>query len=76
MPTGGIYYQFEVFGLTLELLRNAGDVQIPERRDWPFYLLLYCNRVSLNEDVLKRFAEYAVALLMEHGIEAEVDSLS
>ena len=36
---GGEYYSFEALGIWLNLLKNAGEVEIPERSSFPYYLL-------------------------------------
>jgi hypothetical protein len=73
---GGRYVQIEVFGLTLELLKNMGEVSIPERADWPYYLLIYSAVVPLDQSMLKTLADYAAMLIRHEGLACEVDSLS
>ena len=72
---GGDYYRFEVFGLTLELLSNSGEVQIPERADWPFYLLLR-GEDGVDPPLIDSIAEYLAQLARTVGLEAETDSRS
>ena len=69
---GGAYYLFEVLGLELVLLRNAGEVEIPERQDFELYLLVR----SGNEEVDGALARHIQRILERSGVEAEVDSLS
>lgn len=69
---GGAYYLFEVLGLELLLLRNAGEVEIPERPDFQLYLLVR----SGDEEVDGALARHIQRILTRSGIEADVDSLS
>lgn len=76
MNRGGKYFQIEVFGLTLELLANAGEVYISERSGWSYYALVYSVVPSLEISTLRLLADYAAMLINLRGLECEVDSLS
>lgn len=71
---GGVYYRFEVFGLTLELVGNAGEAQMDERADWPYYLLL-AGEDGVDPKLVDSIAEYLAQLARTVGLEAETDSL-
>ena len=73
---GGVYFQLNVFGLTLDLLHNVGEVEIPERADWQYYMVIYPEIAELDSEKLRMFAEYVAALLRKDGLEAEADCLS
>lgn len=69
---GGTYYLFEVIGVEFLLLCNAGDVEIPERGDFQFYLVIR----SGSEDLDHALASHVGRMLERDGLVAEVDSLS
>ena len=73
---GGAYYLFEVLGFTLELIRNKGEVEIPERAEWNYYLLIYSDEVVSDETAVATLADHICAIIKKSGIEADVDSLS
>jgi hypothetical protein len=73
---GGLYYEMKVFGLTVELLVNRGEVEIPERQDWQYYMLVYSDEVAITDDDLHRFCAHAATLINKQGVETEVDRLS
>jgi hypothetical protein len=72
---GGEYFLFEIFGLSLTLLNNTGEVQIPERQDWPYYVFLTVD-AGVDHQISKAIAEYLAQIARRAGLEAEVDSLS
>lgn len=69
---GGAYYLFEVLGIELILLVNSGEVAIPERGDYQFYVLVR----SGDEEVETVVANHVKGELIRSGFDAEVDSLS
>jgi len=69
---GGLYYLFEVLGLELYLLRNAGETEIPERGEYALYLIVRSS--SLETD--NQLAEHLRRVAEEAGVEALIDSLS
>ncbi len=72
---GGEYYLFEVFGVTLTLVRNQGEVEVPERTAWPYYVIVSAE--SAPTEFLRGLAQHLACLLATHGdIVAEVDDLS
>jgi len=72
---GGEYYLFEVFGLTLVLIRNADDGLIPERKDWPYYVVIECDGSS--QEFLRALAGHLARLLSSSSeLEVQVDDLS
>lgn len=72
MNMGGEYYLFEVFGLTLKLLRNAGEVEITERLDWPYYLFVDMEP-PVNPDSLRCMTEHVRLVAQRAGLQAEVE---
>ena len=72
---GGDYFLFEIFGLTLTLLNNSGEVEILERRDWPYYLLV-SGHDGVDSQLIDAIAEYLAQIAPRVGLEAEKDSLS
>ena len=73
---GGEYVVAESFGLKFELLKNYGETLIPERKDWPFYILIYPASEEMDAKILNMMAEWLVVLLKQKNVEAEVDRLS
>jgi hypothetical protein len=69
---GGDYYLFEVLGVELLLLRNHGEVEVPEYGDYYLYLLVQSASGSLNSSI----AENICALVNAEGIDARVDSVA
>ncbi|KAB2809453.1 hypothetical protein F9L07_20730 [Pimelobacter simplex] len=69
---GGTYYRFEVIEVEFLLLRNAGDVEIPERGDFQFYLVIRSGSERLDHAL----AVHVARILERDGLVAEVDSLS
>lgn len=72
---GGDYFLFEIFGLTLTLLKNSGEIEIPERKDWPYYLLVTGDD-GVDSQLIDAIAEYLAQTARRVGLEAETDSLS
>ncbi len=70
---GGIYYQFHVFGLCMELLRNAGEVEVEDRADYAYYMISYSDNIPLSAQTLNVMGEHIVKLMGEDGVEAVVD---
>lgn len=71
---GGTYYLFEVFGVELIVLQNNGEVQIPERRGWPYYIFL--NGAKSSQEFLSASTLHLADVLRGEGIEVEVDELA
>ena len=69
---GGEYYLFETFGLELILINNKGEVEMPERADWPYYAVLqiYCDT---DHQIIKTMAEHLAQVARRAGLEAEVE---
>lgn len=70
---GGLYYLFEVLGMELVLLKNLEEVAIPERYDYPLYLVVGRSGDSATNLAV---ATHICALAQAAGIRACVDSLS
>ena len=68
---GGEYYLFEIFGLSLTLLNNKGEVQIPERSDWPYYGFLRVEG-AMDHQIINAIAQYLAQIARHAGLEAEV----
>jgi hypothetical protein len=66
---GGLYYLFEVFGLELTLVRNRGEVEIPEWSDYPYYIAMGSD-VECDTDTLTCITTYVCAVLKNAGLEA------
>jgi len=73
---GGEYYDMMISGFNLEVLSNKGEVEISERSDWQYYMLVYSDGPSLSEGGLRGFCDHAAELFNSHNIEPEVDSLT
>ncbi len=73
MSRGGTYYLFEVLGLELLLIQNAGEAQIPERSTWPFYIVV--NGQDADEDLLVGVSTHLAQVLRKEGLQAEADDL-
>lgn len=71
---GGTYYLFEILGLELILLQNTADASIPERGDWPYYLLI--DGKGLRKELADLLCQHLADLLQREGIRAEVDELA
>lgn len=71
---GGTYYLFEVLGLELLLLQNAAEAAIPERPDWPFYLLVGVQ--GAKRELAGQLCKHLAELLRREGYSAEVDGLA
>ncbi|MER7250322.1 hypothetical protein [Kribbella sp. NPDC000426] len=69
---GGDYFLFEVLGVELRLLRNQGEVEIPEHGDYYLYVMVRINTASLSSSI----AENIGNLVNAEGIEAIVDSVA
>jgi len=72
---GGDYYLFEAFGLELNLLRNAGEVAVPERAGCPYYLFAEAGPEADLEtsDCITR---QIYAVMRRTGLEVELASLA
>jgi hypothetical protein len=70
---GGRYYLFEVLGLELYLLSNAGDAEIPGFPAFPYYLFLE-GRSDADEQTLEHLTIYLRDVLRDAGIEAEISA--
>lgn len=73
---GGMYFEMQVFGLTLELLSNQGEVEIPERAEWQYYMLVHSDEMQLDEEDLRGLCLRAASLIKREGVETEIDCLS
>ncbi len=69
---GGDYHVFEVLGLVLHLVNNAGETEIPEKNGHRFYLML----AGASPATLRSIAEHIAELAVRNGVPAEADSLA
>lgn len=69
---GGEYYLFDVLGLELLLIRNQGEVEIPERAEYPYYLIVQ-GRPDTEMGTWEQFTVYLRDVLRDAGLQAEVD---
>ena len=72
---GGEYYLFEIFGLTLRVLANKGEVEIPERADWPYYAFISVD-CDTDRQIIKTMTEHLAQVARRAGLQAEVDQLA
>lgn len=66
---GGVYYHFETLGLDIELLANMGEVEISNQAQYPFYLLVYCDHGTLEDDGLRLIAAHIAEICSKAGLE-------
>jgi hypothetical protein len=72
---GGAYYLFEVLGLTIILVKNAGEVEVLERAGWPYYAIVQSDTAS--HEFLREIARHVARLLTsKSGFETDVADLS
>ena len=67
----GPYYRFEIFGLNLFLIRNAGDVLISEMENYNFHIYAE-NPKNLHQD-LNVFMIHLVLVFKDEGFEVELE---
>lgn len=65
---GGAYYLFEIMGLELNLLENKGEVGIPQKSDYKFYI--YIRPKTLMLETIQPLVKHITAFLISKGIEA------
>jgi hypothetical protein len=70
---GGAYFDGERGGVYCELLQNVGEVKIPEREGWPYYLILSSNA---GAGMVRTVADDLVRKLVAGGIPSEIDTLT
>ena len=70
---GGRYYFFEILGLELYLIQNAGDVAVGRQSEFQFYLYAQ-GRAGIHED-LDFLISYVVQFLKEKGFDVEIDEI-
>lgn len=68
---GGLYYYFEILGLKLYLIRNAGEALCLEKEDFQFYLYAE-NHNGLHEN-LDPIIGYLAQVFKEEGFQVELD---
>lgn len=76
MNYGGVYYIFEAIGCTFTLLNNSGEVEIPERSDFMYYLIVRCEVMPKHDKGIFFICECIEALLAKKGLVVVVDNLS
>ena len=72
---GGEYYTFEALGIWLNLLRNTGEVNIPERADFPYYLLAEAGAES-DWETVDCLTRQVYAVLRRTGLNVDLASLA
>jgi len=82
---GGHYYRFRCLGFMMLLISNRGEVEIEERKDYDYYLLLAPDDDSINPNTshlhpeLYRLCNYLIIyignLLKFHGIDTLNDHI-
>lgn len=68
---GGHYYHFDILGLTLELIQNKGEVQIDERSDWDYYVLISGEEVMLDEKESNVLTNHITRICAKAGLLTE-----
>jgi len=72
---GGDYYLFEAFGLELNLLRNAGEVAVPERAECPYYLFAEAGPEA-DLEMTDCITRQIYTVMRRTGLEVELASLA
>jgi len=68
---GGAYWLFDVLGVKIRLVTNAGEMETPERAGYGYYVV-----VETPSDTLSReLAEHVARILANSGMEVVVDQL-
>jgi hypothetical protein len=70
---GGVYYLFEVLGTELLLLRNGGEAEVPEWREYPYYIVVQC-RLNIKESDWDCLTRYLCGVLVAAGMEAAAET--
>jgi len=65
---GGWYYLFGALGLYLSLVSNSGEVEIEERADWPFYVIVEGPH-GADREAIGAIARYLSFALNRAGLE-------
>ncbi|HEY1717242.1 MAG TPA: hypothetical protein VGH42_02985 [Verrucomicrobiae bacterium] len=68
---GGQYFYFETFGLELFLIRNAGEVLVPEMADYNFYFYAQ-NPKNLHQD-LSEITNHLAQVFKNEEFEIEIE---
>ncbi len=69
---GGHYCLFAVLGLDLIRVRNASEVEVPERAEWPYYVMLRIPDLQLADCMIRHLC----GVLREAGLEVDLDTLA
>ena len=72
---GGDYYLFEAFGLELNLLRNTGEVAVPERAGCPYYLFAEVGPEA-DPEMADCITRQIYTVMRRSGLEVELGSLA
>ena len=72
---GGEYYSFEALGIWLNLLKNAGEVEIPERTAFPYYLLAEAG-AEADWEAVDCLTRQVYAVLRRTGLDVDLASLA
>jgi len=72
---GGDYYLFEAFGLELNLLRNAGEVAVPERAECLYYLFAEAGPEA-DLEMTDCITRQIYTVMRRTGLEVELASLA
>jgi hypothetical protein len=72
---GGDYYLFEAFGLELNLLRNIGEVAVPERAEYPYYLFAEAS-LEADLEMTDCITRQIYTVMHRKGLEVELASLA
>jgi len=72
---GGEYYSFEALGIWLNLLKNVGEVEIPERRAFPYYLLAEAG-AEADWETTDCLTRQVYAVMRRTGMDVDLASLA
>jgi hypothetical protein len=71
---GGLYYYFEILGLTLELESYDTESGLPvERSEWPFYMVITDRNETLGSEGMKFVAGHIKQTLEKAGLEVDIE---
>jgi len=72
---GGEYYLFKTKEWEFYLIRNEGEVEIPEREGWSYYLYAESLNGNVGEEAVDAYTHELARTLKENGLDVEVDEL-
>lgn len=74
LSMGGIYYHFETFGLTLQLIKNGGEATLEESKNkWEYYMDVKEENGSLEKQEFLIIGKHLCDVFKKNGIDAEIE---